>query len=482
MQVFKCALALVLRSPVMLLVYAVGLGFVGVLMGSSFTYGDTEGTYVRPQIDYAIIDRDNSELSRGISEFMETQGTRVEVEDTQLGMQDAVAKGDISYLLIIPEGYQSDFLDAITADTEAPQMDVVYSFYASEGFVLDGALANYMSALRTCIAAEMVESPSDMPEYMSELAAFTNNMSGTDGLGTDGLSDAGNINSLESIDFASINVEDITDFENLELPFALELSDTANVDIAQASAKALETATNTVETTIVSKGTYTVESDQFCFYLQFDSYVLFAAIISCLGILLGTLNRTDMRKRILSSPISYISCNVQTALACLVITVIVWIWILLLGFVFFPSSVAAISTTGLACMALITFVFALIPLAIAFLVGQTGLGIVASNAIGNILGLIVSFFGGAWIPLSLTAPEVNTLAHFLPGFWYTDALSQAAHLSTSDWSALAPIFGHICILLLFAAAIFCVGLVVGKLRTQTSEAGGNATGALSEVM
>lgn len=441
MQVFKCALSLVFRNPTMLLIYAVGLGFMGVLMGNSFSYGDTEGAYVRPEIDYAIIDRDHSALSAGIADFLETRGTEVQIEDTRQALQDCVAKGEASYVLIIPEGYESAFMTAMEDDAEIPEMDVVYSYYSPEGFIMDGALANYMGALKTYLAAQLNSAPVWLGDIPMELASMP-----------------GEPYDMASFATAPVTIDDIS--------------------VADVSEEALAAASETVKTQIVAKESFTTQSDQFCFYLQFDSYSIFAAIIACLGILLSNMNRTDMRKRVLSSPVSYVSYTLQISLACLVVTVVVWAWMLLLGCAFFGASVASISPLGFALMALTTFVFSLIALAAAFLVGQTGINATGANAVGNIFGLIVSFLGGAWLPLSMMTPEVDTIAHFLPGFWYTDALSQAAHLNAGAMDAAVPILGNIGILLLFAAALFCIGLVLGRLRVQTAEAGGNAAAAL----
>lgn len=414
MQVFKCAVSLVFRNPVLLLVYAVGLGLMGVLMGSSFAFDDAEGIYTRPEIDYAVIDRDNSQISSGIAEFLTSRGTEVPVEDSRQALQDCVAKGDASFVLIIPEGFESAFLEAAESGAEPPTMETVYSFYSSEGFIMDAALANYLGALKTYLIA-----------------------------------DAGR---------------------------------SSDADIPAATAQALGAVEETVDVQMVSRDTSAAGGDRFCFYLQFDSYTFFAAIISCLGMLLSNMNRTDMRKRALSSPVSYASYTLQIALACLLVTALVWVWLLLLGFIAFGDSAAAISPVGLALMAAVAFAFALVALAIAFLVGQTGINGTGANAIGNILGLVVSFLGGAWIPLDLASAEVNTVAHFLPGFWYTDGLAQAAHLTSGALDSVASIGGNIGILLLFAAAIFCAGLVVGKLRVQTSQAGGNAAAALPSMV
>ena len=78
-----------------------------------------------------------------------------------------------------------------------------------------------------------------------------------------------------------------------------------------------------------------------------------------------------------------------------------------------------ISGPGLALMVAASFVFATIPLSVGYLLGQLGVGEFASNALGNILGMVISFLGGAWISFDLLDPSVQMLAHFSPAYWYS---------------------------------------------------------------
>ncbi len=408
MQVFKCGLSIIFRNPTLLLVYAVCLSFMGIAMAyGSVSVSSDDGAYQRESAKVAVIDRDGSELSEGIEAFLGEGNELVGVEDSTIGLQDAVAKGKASYLLVIPEGFGESFARAAAEGRDLPRMESIYSYSSAEGALVDAELANYVTALKA---------------YVSLLG-----------------------------------------------PDALD----------QASQAARAAAAEEAQATIASTKDAVTEADRFAFYLKFDIYVFFAAIVSCLGGLLATLNRTDILRRNLVSPVSSTSIGLQTALACLVVTAVVWLWILALGAVVFFDSFTAIGPLGIALMSLTTFCFSLICLAIAFLIGQLGLGSMAANAIGNICGLVVSFLGGAWIPLDIAGKGVQTVAHFLPGFWYTDALTQAAHIGNGGIQQVAPIMGNIGVLLLYALAIFCIGMIIGRMRVQTAESGGNAAAALA---
>ena len=128
-------------------------------------------------------------------------------------------------------------------------------------------------------------------------------------------------------------------------------------------------------------------------------------------------------------------------------------------------------------MLALSFAFATVPLSAGYLLGQMGASETVSNAVGNIAGMAVSFLGGVWVSFDAMDPAVQAIGRFSPAFWYTDALQKAAALEAPTPEALAPIFGDMGVLLLFALALFAVALVASRLRVQGADAGGNAAAA-----
>lgn len=402
MQVFKCALRVMRAQIIFPLIYIVGLSFMGVFMAQSFDFENAEETFSPERGAYAVIDRDGSELSAGITTHLAAQGDEVAVADSPRAFQDAVAKGTVNYLLIVPEGFGEDFVRAARAGEELPQMETVFSYYSMEGAYLDEGVNSYLSCARTLALTD----PSATLAHIAE----------------------------ESL--------------------------------AVASAKA--------EAFILPSANARSAADRFAFYLQWSTYTSFAGITVCIGMLTSTLGRSDVRRRNLASPLRFASYNLQLALACALATLFAWGWVFGLGLIAFPEAVAQMSTAALGWCAISLAGFCLIPLGLGYLLGQLGANGFIANAVGNICGLVASFFGGAWISLDLMTPEVLALAHCLPGYWYCTACQQAAHLSAApSLDALAPVLQCIGVMLLFALALFCVALVVGKMRTRTSESGGN---------
>ena len=87
------------------------------------------------------------------------------------------------------------------------------------------------------------------------------------------------------------------------------------------------------------------------------------------------------------------------------------------------------------------------------------------NGVGNLLGMLMTFLGGAWMPLSLMGPAVQTVAHFVPTYWVNDAIGKA--LSSDLTSAvLGDIACDLGVTVLFAAAIAAVGLALARAKSH----------------
>ena len=76
MQVFKLCLCKIARNPLFFIVYVVGLSFMGLAMAAGLTLSQSMEDFERQSTQFAVIDRDDSELSRGVVAYLETQGQR----------------------------------------------------------------------------------------------------------------------------------------------------------------------------------------------------------------------------------------------------------------------------------------------------------------------------------------------------------------------------------------------------------------------
>ena len=87
------------------------------------------------------------------------------------------------------------------------------------------------------------------------------------------------------------------------------------------------------------------------------------------------------------------------------------------------------------------------------------------NGVGNLLGMLMTFLGGAWMPLSLMGSAVQTAAHFVPTYWVNDAIGKALAADLTS-TVLGDIACDLGVTVLFAAAIAAVGLALARTKSH----------------
>lgn len=206
---------------------------------------------------------------------------------------------------------------------------------------------------------------------------------------------------------------------------------------------------------------------RFAFYLTFSSYTLTSSVVVVAGVVLATLNRPDVRRRQLASPVSTMRHSAMSIAACAILTFGVCAWVSTVGIA--VSGAAPLFSTApvqiaLAIVSLV--VFSTVPLSMAYTLSQCGFGEEALNAIANMVGMVMSFLGGAWVPLSLMSDGVRAVAHFTPTFWMYDSITTALGAKTVTPQVLGTVATDLGVMLLFAVAIVSAGLVASRLRVQ----------------
>ena len=279
--------------------------------------------------------------------------------------------------------------------------------------------------------------------------------------------------SFESMQAMLVDTQ-VTQYLGL-LRAAAALAPDADQDAVVARADAAAAAKAPVEVARAPEAA--VGADRFVFYLMWSAYPLTAAIVVSVGIIMGAFNRTDVRRRVLVSAESGLGLGVQKALAGVVVTVGVWAVIMAVGLAAFADAAACLPAPTVALALFAELLFALTPLALGFLLGQLGVSETASNSVGNIVGIVFTFFGGAWVSLSLLPEAVRVVAAFSPVYWLTEALNACVVAGSDSAAALADALPCLGVLVLFAAALFATALVAGRLRAQSGQAGGNAAAA-----
>ena len=153
MSTFKTSLKVVAAHRVYILVYLVALSLLGLLAGATQT-GSSSDQVRQATASVAVIDRDDSTISRGVKDYVEFVGEARPLEDSRQAFQDATAQNRINYILIIPAGYGQRLQEAIRQGTELPRMDTVIGYESAAGSLMNvrtdsylGQVADYLSTL-----------------------------------------------------------------------------------------------------------------------------------------------------------------------------------------------------------------------------------------------------------------------------------------------------------------------------------------------
>lgn len=213
----------------------------------------------------------------------------------------------------------------------------------------------------------------------------------------------------------------------------------------------------------VSEGTRTLQQRlALRVYLAFSEYPIFAAATVCIAVLMRALNQRDVRERILVAPTRGFARSLQVFGACMLVSLVCWLWIGGLGLVLFGGELPRTDPgqVGVALLALLAY--ALFAGGVGFLLGQLGIGEEAANAIANIGGMVLSFLGGAWVGLDMMPPAVLDVARFTPSHWTVTAIDG----SIVELDSLGAALGAVGIVALFALAVVAAAVAVGRAKLR----------------
>ena len=200
-------------------------------------------------------------------------------------------------------------------------------------------------------------------------------------------------------------------------------------------------------------------------YFNFGAYAIISSVIVSVGLVFSGMNEPERVRRMEAGPVSERQRSLAVFAAAAVLTVCIWFVSSMVGVAGFAGAVAEVGV-GRVCLALAaTFALACTPLAVGFTLSSLGAREELLNGVGNLLGMLMTFLGGAWMPLSLMGSAVQTVAHFVPTYWVNDAISKALAADLTS-TVLGDIACDLGVTVLFAAAIAAVGLALAHAKSR----------------
>ena len=212
------------------------------------------------------------------------------------------------------------------------------------------------------------------------------------------------------------------------------------------------------------------------------SYLIFNRMLPYILLVLNILfvtnitmvfKRTDLRMRNMCSPLRTRTLSVQQILRCSIMCVAAWLVMSVVGLIMYGGSLAGVDGRVVALVLLNSFVFTITALSIAALLGTITSSPNAQNAAANLVGLGLCFLGGVFVPLEMLGDGMLAVSRFLPTYWNVSTLDAIGSLTSFEASKLVPVWQALLIQLAFAAAFFCLTLVISKQQNQSEKSFGS---------
>lgn len=395
MSTFRSALRVAWRHPVYLVSYLAILSLMGVLVGRLVAdqAAAAPSSYEPVRASVAVVDEDGSNLSRALASWAGGRFELVETNGAQ-EVQDALARSLVDCVLVLPQGFGQELLDAARTGDDLPNVQATYGTDVQTGVLAAQEASQWVSLAGSAAVLE----PDAGAYAVGELA--------TQAMG-------------QRADVATLTSADAGD----------------------------------VRTTA---GATT--------YFNFSAYPIMSSVVVTVGLVLSVFSESEVRRRQGCAPVSPARLDASLLGGCLVLALGAWAWTSVLGLAVFADELSDVPAANLALLLVVQLAISLTPLSLAFTLSRLGLREQGLNAAGNIGGMVLTFLGGAWVPLSLMSEEVRTVAHFVPTYWVSDAVTTLLGASALTASDLARVGTDIGVATLFAVAIAALGLALSRAR------------------
>lgn len=395
MSTFRSALRVAWRHPVYLVSYLAILSLMSVLVGRLVADQAVAApsSYEPVRASVAVVDEDGSNLSRALASWAGDRFELVETNGAQ-EVQDALARSLVDCVLVLPQGFGQELLDAARTGDDLPNVQATYGADVQTGVLAAQEASQWVSLAGSAAVLE----PDAGAYAVGELA--------TQAMG-------------QRADVATLTSADAGD----------------------------------VRTTA---GATT--------YFNFSAYPIMSSVVVTVGLVLSVFSESEVRRRQGCAPVSPARLDASLLGGCLVLALGAWAWTSVLGLAVFADELSDVPAANLALLLVVQLAISLTPLSLAFTLSRLGLREQGLNAAGNIGGMVLTFLGGAWVPLSLMSEEVRTVAHFVPTYWVSDAVTTLLGASALTASDLARVGTDIGVATLFAVAIAALGLALSRAR------------------
>ena len=203
----------------------------------------------------------------------------------------------------------------------------------------------------------------------------------------------------------------------------------------------------------------------YTYLLEYLPYLFITAICSSLSVVIGVFNNKEIRRKMLSSPVSLKRQNIEQLSAFLILGIGFLMAALIVltavyGLGFWQSVNLEYFLGNIAC-------FLIVSLALAFGVGLLVKPGETTTKVATIISLLMCFLGGVFVPIYLLSENVKKVSVFLPTYWYETNLQILMERNNLNAEFKTAIFKGYGIQMAFALA--CIGIVLAIVKYRSQE-------------
>lgn len=197
---------------------------------------------------------------------------------------------------------------------------------------------------------------------------------------------------------------------------------------------------------------------------QFMPYIIFSIICYVIAYIMIGFRKKDVRRRMDCAAMPLRRQNAQLILGYLVLGAGVWAVCILMPVLLYGKDF--LTDENLLLYMANVFAVMLVSLAVAFTVGTLVRSEVVVSSVVNVISLGMSFMCGVFVSMDVLGKGVRAFAQFLPFYWY-ESVNRILGMNVGFTQAQQwEILKGLGIQGLFAAAIFCVGMVSDRYVSE----------------
>lgn len=382
MQVFKVYFK-ILRKNIFQFILYISI-FSGVLFGAIVPNRvSDDNSYASIKVSYALMDNDNSKLSKSLSDYLMKAHNYCEIADFELTtMQDELYNRNIRAAVVLEKGFEEGFYNG-NASAYMTVYDIPDNWAPK---VFTNSVNEYMGYLE---------------HYVS--AGYT-------------LDEA--VELVDNIIFESVDAEIYGD------------SLTAN------------------------------QPAIYYFYLYLP-WIFLVMMVNAVAPVLMKIDDLEVKKRLACSSYKFSGVNVEILGATCMIGAIICA-------IFYILSKITLSGEKVNAQYLLNInmgIMMIVALSVTFLISKIVKNVMIISMVSNIVALGMAFLSGVFVPMEFLGDNVIKAAHFLPTYWYVNALDSITNYNASKFNTILQYFG---IELLFAVVIIMVALIFANQDRKTA--------------